>query len=69
MEEWNTHVVAGVDVKVCVHVALVGAVDGAGHAGPCLLKGQDALDIVAVNLLAGDGVDDGGLNTEEGQRG
>lgn len=44
----------------------MGAVNGAGHAGPCLLKGQDTLDIVAMNLLAGDGVDDGGLNTEEG---
>lgn len=66
MKVKNTHVVAGVDVEVGVHVALVGAVNGAGHAGPCLLKGQDTLDIVAMNLLAGDGVDDGGLNTEEG---
>ena len=64
-----TYVVAGVDVEISVHVTLVGAVDGAGHAGPGLLKGQDALDVVAVNLLARDGVDDGRLDTKEGQRG
>ena len=43
--------------------------DCAGHAGPWLLEGQDTLDIVAVDLLAGDGVDNGRLDTEEGEGG
>jgi hypothetical protein len=62
-------VVALVDVEVGVHVALVGAPDGAAHAGPGLLEGQDAFDVVAVDFFAGDGVDDRGLDAEEGEGG
>ena len=62
-------VVALVDVEVGIHVALVGTPDGASHAGPSLLEGQDTLDVVAVNLLAGNRVDKRGLDTEEGERG
>lgn len=46
----------------------MGTPHGAGHAGPRLLEGQNTLDIVAKNLLSGDGVDNGRLNTKEGQR-
>lgn len=65
----TTYVVTLVDVQVGVHIALVGTPDGASHAGPGLLEGQYTLDVVATDLLTGDGVDDGGLDTEEGQRG
>jgi hypothetical protein len=34
-----------------------------------LLEGEHALDVVAVDLLAGDGVDDRGLDAEEGEGG
>lgn len=64
----HTYVVALVDIKVSLLVSLVGSPDGAGHAGPWLLECQDTLNIVAVDLLTGDGVDEGGLNAEEGQR-
>lgn len=46
----------------------MGTPHGAGHAGPRLLEGQNTLDIVAKNLLPGDRVDNGRLNTKEGQR-
>lgn len=62
-------VVALVHVQVRVHVALVRAPDCAAHGWPGLLEGQDALDVVAVFLLAGDGVDDRGLDAEEGKGG
>ena len=62
-------VVALVDVEVGFHVALVGAPDGAAHGGPGLLESEDAFDVVAVNFLAGDGVDDGGFDAEEGEGG
>jgi hypothetical protein len=65
----GTHVVSGVDVQVRVHVPLVSAPDGAGHAGPRLLERQHALDIVAVDLLAGNRVDDRWLDAEEGEGG
>lgn len=45
-------VVALVDVEVGVHVALVGAPDGAAHGGPGLLEGEDAFDVVAVDFFA-----------------
>jgi hypothetical protein len=32
-----------------------------------LLEGEDAFDIVAVDFFARDGVDDGGLDAEEGE--
>lgn len=67
--QWVTHIVTLVDIQVSVHVTFVGTPDGAGHAGPGLLEGQNTLDIVAGNLLARDRVDDGGLNSEERQRG
>ena len=63
----TSEVVSLVDVQVCVHVSLVCAPDGTGHARPCLLESQNTLDVVAVELLAGDGVDDCGLDTEEGK--
>jgi hypothetical protein len=62
-----SYVVTLVHVQVGVHVTLVGTPHSTGHAGPRLLEGQDTLDIVAKNLLAGDGVDNGRLDTEEGQ--
>jgi hypothetical protein len=61
-----SYVVALVDVKVGIQVSLVAAVDGTSNAGPCLLEGENALNIVAVKLLSRDRVNDGGLNTEEG---
>lgn len=39
--------------------------DGTRHAGPRLLEGEDALDVVAVDLLARNGVDDGRIDSEE----
>ena len=68
-EEGITYVVSLVLVKIRVKVSLVGTVDGSGHAGPGLLESEDALDVVSVDLLAGDGVDDRGLDSEEGERG
>jgi len=65
----DTHIVALVDVQVGVHVPLVSPPDGPGHAGPRLLEGQNTLDIVTMQLLARDRVDDGGVDTEEGERG
>ena len=62
-------VVALVHVEVRVHVALVVAPDGASHAGPGALEAQNTIDIVAVLLLAADGVDNCGLDTEEWERG
>jgi hypothetical protein len=62
-------VVALVHVQVRVHVALVRAPDCAAHGRPGLLEGEDALDVVAVDLLAGDGVNDRGLDAEEGEGG
>lgn len=47
----------------------MGTVHGTGHAGPWLLEGEHAVDIVAMNLFAGDRVDDGGLDAKERQRG
>lgn len=63
------YVVALVDVQVSIHVALVCSPDGTGHAGPGLLECQDTLDIVTSDFLARDGINDGGLNAKEGQRG
>lgn len=36
-----------------------------GHAWPRLPEGEDTLDIVAMDLLARDGVDDGRVDSEE----
>lgn len=65
----TSYVVALVHIQVGIQVTLVGAPHRAGHTGPRLLESQNTLDIVATNLLARDRVDDGGLNTEEGQGG
>ena len=43
--------------------------DCARHAGPRLLEGQNTLNIVAVNLLARDGVNDCRLDAKEGKGG
>ena len=64
----DTHVVTLVNVEVGIHITLVRPPDGTGHARPGLLECQNTLDVVAGNLLAGDGVNNSGLNTEEGQR-
>ena len=56
-----------VDVQVGIHVPLVGAPDGAGHAGPRLLEGQHPLDVVAVDLVPRDGVNNRGVHPEERQ--
>lgn len=53
-------------MKVGIQVSLVATVDGTSNAGPCLLKGKNALNVVAVKLLSRDRVNDGGLNTKEG---
>ena len=63
----TSEVVSLVDVQVCIHISLVCTPDGTSHAGPCLLEGQNALDVVAVELLAGNRVDDCGLDAEEGK--
>lgn len=62
-----SYVVTLVHIQVSIHVTLVGTPHGAGHAGPRLLEGQNTLNIIAKNLLSGDGIDDSRLNTEEGQ--
>jgi hypothetical protein len=63
-----TYVVALVDVQICVHVSLVSAIHSSCHAGPGLLEGKDALDIVAVNLLSRNGVDDDGFDAKKWER-
>jgi len=63
----TSEVVSLVDVQVCIHVSLVCTPDGTSHAGPCLLEGQNTLDVVAVELFARNGVDDCGLDAEEGK--
>lgn len=63
-----TYVEVLVDVEIGIHVALVVTVDSSVHARPCLLEGQDSLNVVSVELLAGHGVDDGGLDTKEWKR-
>jgi hypothetical protein len=62
-----THVIPLINIQIRIHVSLVCAPDGTGHAGPWLLDGQHALDVVAVQLLAGHRVDDRGLDAEEGK--
>lgn len=62
------YVVALVNVQIGIHVALVGAPHGTGHARPGLLEGKHTLHIVASDLLTRDRVNDGGLNTKEGKR-
>jgi hypothetical protein len=63
-----THIISLIHIQIRVHIALVGTPDGAGHAGPGLLEGQHTLNIIPVDLLAGHGVNDGGLDAEEGER-
>ena len=65
----ETYVKSWVDFEVGVEISLVVAPHGAGHAGPGLLDGKDTLDVVANELLSGDGVNDCGLNAEEWQGG
>ena len=64
----SSEVIAFVDVQVGVHVSLVSTPDGAGHGWPGLLEGEHTLDVVALDLFAGYGVDNGGLDAEEGER-
>lgn len=62
-----SYVVTLIHIQVSVHVTLVGTPHGAGHAGPRLLEGQNTLDIITKNFFSGDGVDNGRLDTKEGQ--
>jgi hypothetical protein len=62
-----TDIVSFVHVQVCVHVTLVRAPDCASQTGPWLLERQNTFDIVAVDLLARDGIDDCGLDAKEGK--
>jgi hypothetical protein len=64
----SSEVVTLVDVKVSLLIPVVGSPDSTSHAGPGLLKGQNTLDIVTVNLFARNRVDEGRLDTEERQR-
>jgi hypothetical protein len=64
----STYIVPLVHVQVCVHVTLVCSPDSAGHAGPWLSEGEHTLHVVAVDLLAGYRVDDGGVDAKEGER-
>lgn len=61
-------VVALVNVQVSVHVSLVRTPDRACHRWPRLFEGENAFDVIPMEFLAGDWVDDGGLDAEEGQR-
>jgi hypothetical protein len=61
-----THVVALVDVQVCVHVSLVSSPDCARQTWPWLFECQNTLDVVAVYLFTRHGVDDRRLDTKEG---
>lgn len=65
----STYVVTLVDIQISIHVAPVRTPHGAGHARPGLLESQNTLNIIARDFLAGDGVDDGRLDTEERQGG
>jgi hypothetical protein len=60
-----TNVVSLVNIQVCVHIPLVCSPDCAGHARPWLLESQDTLNIVSVNLLAGNWIDDRRFDTEK----
>lgn len=64
----TTYVITGIDIQVGVHVLLMSTIDGTSHARPRLLKRQDTLNIVAVNLLARYGVDNSRLDAKEGKR-
>ncbi len=61
-----THVVAGIDIQVSIHVSLMSTPNRTSHTRPRLLDGQYTLYIVAMDLFARDRVDDGGLDSEKG---
>lgn len=61
----TTHIVAFVDIQICVHVSLMCAPHSASHAWPGLFNGQDSLHIVAVDFFAGDWINDRRLNAKE----
>ena len=70
--EWRldwTYVVSWVHGKVGLHVMLVRTPDSASHAGPGLSEGENTLNIVASDLLAGDWVNDGRIDAEEWEGG
>ena len=64
----KAYVVTLIYVQVRVHVPSVRAVYSPRHAWPRLLESKYTLDIVTVDLLARNRVDNGRLNTEEGER-
>ena len=61
------YVVAFVNIEVGVHIPLMRPPDSTSHAWPRLLEGKYAFNIVAMNLLAGHGIDNSRLDTEEGK--
>lgn len=64
---FESYVVALVDIEISIHISLVRAPHSAGHAWERLLDGENAFNIIALEFFARDGVDNGGLDTEEGQ--
>ncbi len=65
----RTHVNSLVDIQICVHIPLVCSPDCTRHARPWLFKGQDALDIIAMNLVTRYWIDDGRFDAKEGEGG
>lgn len=63
----SPYVISLIHIQVGIHITLVSTPNGAGHAGPGLLKGKDTLNVVASNFLARDGINNRGLNAEEGK--
>ena len=63
----GTYIISRVYIEICIHVSFVSTPDCSSHAWPRLLDGQNTFHVVSMDLLAGDGVDDGRFNTEERQ--
>lgn len=61
------HIQTLVYIQICIHIPLVCSPDSSGHAWPRLLECKHALNIISVDFLAGDGINDGWLNAEEGE--
>src|SRR2546423_1279779 len=61
----STYVVALVHVQVGVHIPLMCAPHSSCHTRPWLLERQNALDVVAFDLFAGDRVNDCRFDTKE----
>lgn len=59
-------IVAWVGLQVGLEVTVVVSVDCASNGRPGLLDGQDTRDVVALEFLTGDGVEDGDVDSKEG---